>query len=150
MQAYGHYKRDLLLNLQPMIDASQVFDPVDYPVELFDVWRLDGENLYALPENLQSMSLYYNTTIFDQAGATVPDDTWTWDQVVEAGKALTVRDGDRVSQYGLDVGTMRSGGGRRRSVGPRETPSSTASSSRPSSRSPTRRMSPPWTSCRAS
>lgn len=106
VQAYGHYKRDLLLDLQPMVDASQVFDPADYPVELFDVWRLDGKNLYALPENLQSMSLYYNKTIFDTAGAAVPDDTWTWDQVVEAGKALTMREGDRVSQWGLDVGAM--------------------------------------------
>lgn len=106
VQAYGHYKRDLLLNLQPMIDESQVFDPADYPVELFDVWRLDGTNLYALPENLQSMSLYYNKTLFDQAGSTVPDDTWTWEQVVDAGKALTVREGDRVTQYGFDIGTM--------------------------------------------
>jgi multiple sugar transport system substrate-binding protein len=106
VQAYGHYKRDLLLNLQPMIDESQVFDPADYPMELFEVWKLDGENLYALPENLQTMGLYYNKTIFDQAGAAVPDDTWSWDQVVEAGKALTVRDGDRVSQWGLDVGAM--------------------------------------------
>ena len=106
VQAYGHYKRDLLLDLQPYVDESEVFDPVDYPMNLFEVWKLDGTNLYAIPENLQSMALYYNKTIFDQAGATVPDETWSWDQVVEAGKALTVREGDRVTQWGLDIGNM--------------------------------------------
>ncbi len=106
VQAYGHYKRDLLLNLQPYVDESQVYDPATYPTELFEVWKLDGENLYALPENLQSMALYYNKTIFDEAGAAVPDETWTWDQVVEAAKALTIRDGDRVSQWGLDAGVL--------------------------------------------
>ena len=106
VQAYGHYKNGLLLNLQPMVDAAGLFDPAQYPVDHFDVWKLDGQNYFALPENFQTMALYYNKALFDEAGLTVPDDTWTWDQVIEAGTNLTKRDGDRVSQWGLSLGVM--------------------------------------------
>lgn len=106
VQAYGHYKKGLLKNLQPYLDAAGLYDPAQYPVDLFQPWKLDGENFYAIPENLQTIALYYNRTIFDDAGAAVPDDTWTWDQVVEAGRALTQRDGDRVNQYGLSLGVL--------------------------------------------
>lgn len=106
VQAYGHYSRDLLLNLQPMVDAAGLFDPAQYPAELFTPWKFDGENFYAIPENFQTMAFYYNKTIFDAAGIAVPDDTWTWDKVVETARALTIRDGDRVSQWGLNLGLL--------------------------------------------
>src|SRR5687767_1413663 len=68
VQAYGHYKRDLILNLQPMIDAAGALDPAEYPVELFEPWKLDGENMYAMPENFQTFALYYNKELFDADG----------------------------------------------------------------------------------
>ncbi|CAN5547008.1 hypothetical protein BH09CHL1_BH09CHL1_07690 [soil metagenome] len=106
IQAYGHYKNDLLLNVQPMVDAAGLYSADEYPTELFDVWKFDGANLYALPENIQTVALYYNKTLLDAAGIAAPDSTWTWDQVVEAGTALTVKDGRRVSQYGLSLGVL--------------------------------------------
>lgn len=106
VQAYGHYKRDLLLNVQPMVDAAGLFDPAEYPTELFEPWRFEGGNLYAIPENLQTIALYYNKSIFDEAGAAVPDDTWSWDQVLEAARNLTIRDGDRVRRWGLNLGVL--------------------------------------------
>lgn len=106
VQAYGHYKRDLILNLQPMIDAAKALDPAEYPVELFAPWKLDGTNLYAMPENFQTIALYYNKTLFDADGLAYPDDTWTYDNVIEAATTLTKRDGDRVNQWGMNLGNL--------------------------------------------
>lgn len=106
VQAYGHYKRDLLLNLQPMLDSAGMFDPALYPTEKFDPWRLDGTNMYAVPENFQTIALYYNKTLFDAEGLALPDDTWNYDKVVEAATALTKRDGDRVNQWGMNLGNL--------------------------------------------
>lgn len=106
VQAYGHFKRDLILNLQPMIDAAGALDPAEYPVELFDPWRLDGENLYAMPENFQTCALYFNRELFDADGLDYPDDKWTYDQLIEAATTLTKRDGDRVNQWGMNIGNL--------------------------------------------
>lgn len=106
VQAYGHFKADLLLNLQPYLDAAGLFDPAQYATQLMEAWKLDGTNYYAIPENLQTMALFYNKALFDAAGMPVPDDTWTWQQVVEAAAALTIRDGDRVQQWGMAIGGL--------------------------------------------
>jgi multiple sugar transport system substrate-binding protein len=106
VQAYGHFKNNLLKNLQPNLDAAGLFDPAQYPVELFEPWKLDGTNYFAVPENLQTMALFYNKTLFDAAGAAVPDNTWTYDNVIEAARALTIRNGNRVSQYGMALGVL--------------------------------------------
>jgi multiple sugar transport system substrate-binding protein len=106
VQAYGHYKNDLLLNLQPMIDAAGALDPAEYPVELFDPWRLDGTNLYGMPENFQTFALYYNKDLFDADGLEYPTDQWTYDDYVAAATTLTKRDGDRVNQWGANLGNL--------------------------------------------
>ena len=106
VQAYGHYKNGLIKNLQPFIDESGALDPERYPVEKFDVWKLDGENMYAMPENFQTFALYYNKALFDAEGLEYPNDTWTYDDFVTAAEALTKRDGDRVTQWGANVGNL--------------------------------------------
>lgn len=106
VQAYGHYTRGLLLNLQPMMDKAGLFDATEYPVKLFEPWKLDGKNYYAVPENFQTMALYYNKTLFDAEKLAVPDDKWTWAQIVEAAQKLTKRDGDRVNQWGMVTGAL--------------------------------------------
>lgn len=107
VQAYGHFKKGLLLDLEPYVDSSPgLLDPQRYPAKLFDVWKLDGARLYALPENLQSMAFYYNKDIFDKAGIEYPSADWTWDDVLEAGRELTIRQGDKVTQWGLDLGAV--------------------------------------------
>ncbi|HEV2527529.1 MAG TPA: sugar ABC transporter substrate-binding protein [Thermomicrobiales bacterium] len=106
LQAYGHFKAGLLANLQPYLDAAGLFDPAQYGTTMMEAWKLDGQNYYAIPENFQTMALFYNKTLFDEAGMAVPDDTWTWQQTVEAAAALTKKDGDRVQQWGMAIGGL--------------------------------------------
>lgn len=106
VQAYGHFKNGLIKNLQPFIDESGALDPAEYPVELFDVWRLDGENMYAMPENFQTFALYYNKDLFDADGLEYPNAEWTYDDMVAAATTLTKREGDRVNQWGMNLGNL--------------------------------------------
>ncbi len=106
VQAYGHFKNGLIKNLQPLIDETGALDPERYPTDKFDVWRLDGENMYAMPENFQTFALYYNKALFDAEGLEYPNDTWTYDDFVAAAEALTKRDGDRVTQWGCNTGNL--------------------------------------------
>lgn len=107
VQAYAHYKRDLLLNVQPLMgQGDSITDPAKYPVNLYEPWKFDGQNMYAVPENVQTVVFFYNKDIFDQAGAEYPNESWTWDDVIATAQRLTVRDGDRVTQWGMDIGTL--------------------------------------------
>ena len=106
VQAYAHYKKGLLANLQPSVAASPLADASKYPVDLFNPWRFDGKDLYGIPENIQSMALFYNKKHFDDAGLAYPDATWTWDKVIEAAGQLQQKKGDKVTRWGLDIGDL--------------------------------------------
>ncbi len=107
VQAYGHYKKGLLRELQPYLEGTEILNEERYPKHLFDVWKLDGAHMYATPENLQTMAFYYNADLFQKAGIDPPTDGWTWNDVLAAAEKLTVRQGNKTTQWGLDLGTLR-------------------------------------------
>ena len=94
--------RGVLLDLKPYIDG-----------EGYDLGQLDDNAVkdfttadgvvFGLPRDLNVIALYYNKDIFDAAGIPYPDDTWTWDKLIEVGKQLTKdTDGDgTVDQWGV-------------------------------------------------
>jgi multiple sugar transport system substrate-binding protein len=68
---------------------------------------------YAVPLAIQSTGIFYNKTLFDQAGVKYPDGTWTWDQYLEAAVRLTKPGADDANtiwgsgdQGGTNVGWM--------------------------------------------
>lgn len=62
--------------------------------------ELEGE-IHGFPQGADAVVLYYNKTHFDEAGLDVPDDTWTWDDLMAAAEALTVTDAGGTSRWGL-------------------------------------------------
>jgi multiple sugar transport system substrate-binding protein len=81
----------------------------DVAPALFETFEIDG-NQYLFPYSWNSMYIYYNTARFEEAGLEPPSPDWTWDDFVEAARALTVdEDNDgNPEQYGflLDSGAM--------------------------------------------
>ncbi len=45
-----------------------------------------------------TIGLWYNKTMFDEAGLDYPDESWTWETLADAARKLTKEDG---SQYGF-------------------------------------------------
>ena len=85
---YPDYQtRNQLLDLSPLIarDGFDVKQLADLGIK--DFTATDG-HLYGLPRDLSTIALFYNKTMFDAAGIPYPDDTWTWDKLVEVATKL--------------------------------------------------------------
>ena len=99
---FQYAKQGTLLDLTPHIEKNRdeaVIAEI-YP-SIVEPLKMDG-HLYALPGNLNTDVLYYNRTLFRRAGVDFPDDTWDWNDMLEAAKKLTIRDDQgRMLQYGL-------------------------------------------------
>lgn len=97
---YYYAANDQLLDLTQYIEQSSDVDLANYPEGLVDIYHLD-EKQYAIPKDYDTIALWYNKTLFDEAGLTYPDETWTWDNLYDAAKKLTKDDG---TQYGFCAG----------------------------------------------
>lgn len=85
-------------NLQPyhylmsngaLSDVSSLAEPLagDGNINLEHL-TVDG-GVFALPYRQDSWVIYYNKELFDAAGVSHPDGTWTWDDYAEAAQQLT-------------------------------------------------------------
>lgn len=86
----------VLLPLDDAFEASGL-DIEKYPEPLVDLFVDDGTT-YALPKDFDTIGLWYNKALFDEAGLAYPTPDWTWDDVVTNAQALTKPDG---SVYGI-------------------------------------------------
>lgn len=55
---------------------------------------IDGV-VYGLPVGFTTHVLYYNKDMFDEAGVSYPDDSWTWEDVAVASEAITNPDDNK-------------------------------------------------------
>ena len=94
-----YMSNDMLLDLTDKIADSDAIDPENYPDDIWGLYTYD-EKYYAVPKDVDTIALWYNKTLFDEAGLDYPTADWTWDDVTEAAKKLTKDDG---SQYGLGM-----------------------------------------------
>lgn len=94
-----YMSNDMLLDLTDKIAESDVIDPENYPEDIWGLYTYD-DKYFAVPKDVDTIALWYNKTMFDEANLEYPTADWTWDDVTEAAKKLTKPDG---SQYGIAV-----------------------------------------------
>ncbi|WP_165822576.1 extracellular solute-binding protein [Paenibacillus montanisoli] len=100
--------KGIALDLTDRIEQSSVFKADDL-LPITNVFRFDGKTvgagpIYGLPKDWSNdYAIYYNKKAFDAAGVQVPDPTkpLTWPEVFDLAKKLTIKEGDKVKQYGL-------------------------------------------------
>ena len=95
-EAQRYMSNGILMDLTDRIAASEKLEMDKFPDELKELYQYDGKT-YAIPKDMDTVALWYNKTMFDEAGIAYPDETWTWDDFYDAAVALTKDDG---SQYG--------------------------------------------------
>lgn len=95
-EAQKYMSNDILLDLTDRIASSDKLEMDKFPQDIKDLYTWDGKT-YAVPKDVDTIALWYNKTMFDEAGLSYPDDTWTWDDFYDAAVKLTKEDG---SQYG--------------------------------------------------
>lgn len=95
---YSEY--EMLLDLTDRIKSSEKLEMDKFPEEIVEIYNWEGAKQYAIPKDIDTIALWYNKTMFDEAGISYPDETWTWDTFADAAKKLTKDDG---SQYGFAI-----------------------------------------------
>jgi len=94
--------RGVLEPLGPYLEASRVIRAGDFYPQALEPFRWQG-TVMCVPQNLSSLVVYYNRDLFDRAGVPRPTEDWTWDDFLQAARALTrdTRGTGRIDQYGL-------------------------------------------------
>jgi multiple sugar transport system substrate-binding protein len=78
----------LLMDLTDRIAKSTAADLSNFPEDLVNLYVFGGRN-YAIPKDLDTIALWYNKELFDQAGLAYPSDSWTWDDLRNAARKLS-------------------------------------------------------------
>ena len=92
-------QRDMLCSLEKVVDDFAI-DLSKYPDKLLDSLRVNGE-LYALPLCFSTYSFFYNKDMFDEAGLSYPDESWTWEDLRITAKKLTSLANKKVNHFGF-------------------------------------------------
>lgn len=93
---YAQYD-DVLLDLTDKIEKSDKVDLSKYQQDIVDLYKNKDGKQIGVPKDVDTSAVWYNKTMFDEAGIAYPTADWTWDDFREIAKKLTKADG---SQYG--------------------------------------------------
>lgn len=96
-EAVRYMSNGILLDLTDKISASEKLEMDKFPADIKEMYEWDGK-VYAVPKDVDTIAMWYNKTMFDEAGIPYPDGSWTWDEFYEIAQKLTKEDG---SQYGF-------------------------------------------------
>ena len=94
-----YMSNDMLLDLTDKIKASDKIKVENYPEDIWGLYTYK-DHYYAVPKDIDTIAIWYNKKLFDEAGVPYPTSDWTWDDLTETARKLTKSDG---SQYGLAV-----------------------------------------------
>jgi len=96
-------KQGLLLDLNPYIQKGIFADDIkDMAPGQVRGFQVDGIQ-YALPQYLGTVAMYYNQDAVERAGALEPSDDMDWDDFRTLAQKLTVKQGDKVKQWGFYI-----------------------------------------------
>ncbi len=63
-----------------------------------------------VPLSVESTGIIFNKDLFEKAGLSLPseiEETWTWDDLQELARKLTIREGEETTQYGYYIPANR-------------------------------------------
>ncbi len=85
---YDWYRQKSLYDVSAYLQSDPDVKPQDLVDAILKSCEFDGK-YYGLPYDASVMIFYYNKDMFDKAGVAYPKNTWTWDDMLAAAKALT-------------------------------------------------------------
>lgn len=99
-------REGLLEDLAPYI-AREPQQFQDWYPALWDLYRFD-EGIYALPQDIQIAGIFYNVDAYERAGLPLPSEYWTYEDLSENARRMTVRDGGGdIIRHGFKIPTGR-------------------------------------------
>ncbi len=74
----------LLLPLEENLSTDHI---AKFEQNLIDTFSYEG-HVYGIPKDYNTLSLFYNKKMFDEAGVEYPTNDWNWNQMLEAGNSI--------------------------------------------------------------
>jgi len=90
----------LIRDLRPFIEADKDFRPDDFFPGTLERYYWNG-GIWGVPAASDLVLIFYNKDLFDKAGVPYPQIGWSFADLLDKAKRLTVRAGDEVIQYGF-------------------------------------------------
>jgi multiple sugar transport system substrate-binding protein len=87
-QAARYASNAVLTDLTDKIKGSSLVSLDKFPKDLVKVYENNGKE-YAIPKDFDTIGLWYNKKLFDEAGVAYPTDKWTWNDMLAAAKKIT-------------------------------------------------------------
>lgn len=83
----SYASRGALLDLSQLLTNDSDFDPSVLNQEAFKAFQYDGKQ-YGMVESFSNVVFFYNKELFDEAGVDYPNESWTWEDELEAAQAI--------------------------------------------------------------
>lgn len=98
---YKYATNGMLMDLEKYIKSSPDVNMSKFPSGLVNIYKINGKQ-YCVPKDYDTIALWYSKTMFDKAGIKYPDENWTWMDLANAAKKLTIKGADgKTKQYGI-------------------------------------------------
>ncbi|MGQ0837571.1 ABC transporter substrate-binding protein [Actinokineospora sp.] len=86
---YGQFAtRDAIEPVQELLDRSPAIHAGDFYPQALAAFQVDGRQL-CMPQNMSSLVVYYNRTLFAEHGIAEPKPGWGWHDMVATAAGLT-------------------------------------------------------------
>lgn len=99
-EIYRYGANQMLLNLDDYIKSSKIVSLSHFPKDLTSIYAIKGHQ-YAIPKDFDTIGLWYNKKMFDEAGIKYPDETWKWVEYLSSkeGQVMQAKLGVAISAY---------------------------------------------------
>lgn len=89
----------LVLDMKPYLDADTGFDRNDYYPGILERFTIDG-GIYSLPRTVNLQALSYNKTVFESESIPLPQNSWSFDDLLATAERLAKVENGKVVRYG--------------------------------------------------
>nr|MBA3873608.1 sugar ABC transporter substrate-binding protein [Anaerolineae bacterium] len=86
-------KGGISIDMEPLAKADPNFDLSDVYSNMLDLSKVEGKGLYMIPSSYDVVTMYYNKTLFEKAGAPLPTKDSTWDEIIASCKTILEKTG---------------------------------------------------------
>ncbi len=100
-------KGGISVDMEPLAKADPNFDLSDVYENMLDLSKVEGKGLYMIPSSYDVVTMYYNKTMFEAAGAPLPTKDSTWEDIINSCKIIKEKTGNFCLPAGANGGTAK-------------------------------------------
>jgi multiple sugar transport system substrate-binding protein len=81
-------KAGISVDMEPLAKADPNFNLDDVYENMLALSKVEGKGIYMIPSSYDVVTMYYNKTLFEQAGAPLPTADSTWEDIIASCKLI--------------------------------------------------------------